>query len=156
MEYEIKEAVSGDLEALILCHSRFMQHHISIDRRFALKSGAEDKWGKQISEAIGHPDTLVLVAKKGSAVVGCAYTIIKSGSADFGPDKIGYLCDVYVEPEHRRKGVARRFLSAAKTWLQGKGIHIIEASWSVKSTEAVNTWPSLGFKPLSVSGQLGF
>ncbi len=156
MEIVVREAVITDVEALIRCHNRFMEHHITGDKRFTLRAGAKEKWREQISEWVGNPDTLVLVAENKTIVVGCAYTIIKSGALDFGPEKIGYICDVYVDPDYRRQGIAKRFLTTAQNWLQKRGITIIEASWSVHSTEAQKTWPSLGFKPMSISGQLEF
>ena len=133
-----------------------MEHHINVDKRFTLRFGAEEQWHKQVSEAVESKDTLVLVAETKETIVGCAYIIIKSGAMDFGPEKIGYLCDVFVEPDYRRQGIARRFLTNAKSWLQEKGIHTIEASWSVHSEEAKNTWPLLGFQPISTIGQLDF
>lgn len=156
MDTVVREAVISDVEALIECHNRFMNHHITGDKRFTLRAGAKAKWGGQISDALKDPDTLVLVAENKAIVVGCAYTIIKSGALDFGPEKIGYLCDVYVDPDYRRQGIAKRFLTTTQNWLQERGITTIEASWSVHSTEAQKTWPSLGFKPLSISGQLEF
>jgi GNAT superfamily N-acetyltransferase len=156
MDIIICEALINDVDALIKCHSRFMEHHINVDERFNLRSGAEEKWHEQISQAVKNPDILVLVATANSVVVGSAYTLIKAGALDFGPEKIGYLCDVYVEPEFRRKGIARRFLSSALNWLLVKGIHLLETSWSVHSVEAQSTWPSLGFVPISISSQMEF
>lgn len=156
METIIREAVIDDIEALIRCHNRFMEHHITRDKRFTLRAGSKEKWDGQISDSVKDPDTLVLVAENKTIVVGCAYAIIKSGALDFGPEKIGYLCDVYVDPDYRREGIAKRFLTTVLNWLKERGITTIEASWSVHSTEAQKTWPSLGFIPISISGQLEF
>jgi len=156
MDIVVREAVEGDLEVLVLCHSRFMEHHIKADKRFALRSDAEEKWGEQIASELSNPDTLVLVAEDNSKIIGCAYILIKSGALDFGPEKIGYLCDVFVETNYRRLGIARRFLSSALNWLRMREIYTIETSWSVNSEEAKSTWPELGFIPISVSGQLQF
>jgi GNAT superfamily N-acetyltransferase len=156
MNIVVREAVQGDLEALVLCHSRFMEHHISVDKRFALRSNAGDKWGEQIANALGNPVTLVLVAEGDSKIIGCAYTLIKPGALDFGPEKIGYICDVFVETDFRRLGIARRFLSSTQNWLRLRNIFTIEASWSIYSEEAKNTWPTLGFVPISISGQMQF
>ena len=156
MEILFREASNNDIEALVRCHSRFMEHHINVDKRFKLRSDAEEKWPEQIAEAVGNKDTLVLIAEVDKTIVGCAYIIIKSGALDFGPEKIGYLCDVFVERGYRRNGIAKRFLSLSLKWLREKGIHTIEASWSVYSAEAKSTWPLLGFEPISMSGQMKF
>jgi GNAT superfamily N-acetyltransferase len=105
---------------------------------------------------LSDPETLVLVAEGNSKIIGCAYTIIKPGALDFGPEKIGYLCDVFVETDFRRLGITRRFLSSTQNWLRAREIFTIEASWSVHSEEAKNTWPALGFVPISISGQMKF
>jgi GNAT superfamily N-acetyltransferase len=156
MTVKIREAVTGDIDPLIRCLSRFMEHHIAVDKRFTLKEGVKEKWGEQIFEWVIDPDILVLVAEDKTNIIGCAHTIIKRGALDFGPDRIGYLCDVYVDPDYRRQGIARRFLLTAQKWLKEKGINVIEASWSVYCDEAQNTWPKLGFEPMSISGQLKF
>jgi ribosomal protein S18 acetylase RimI-like enzyme len=156
MDIFVREAVDGDLEALVQCHSSFMNHHITADKRFTLRAGAAEKWIKQITTALGNPDTLVLVAEDNSKIVGCAYILIKSGALDFGPEKIGYICDVFVETNYRRSGIARRFVLSAQNWLRMREIYTIEASWSVHSEEAKSTWPALGFVPVSISGQMQF
>jgi len=156
MDIVIREAVADDLEPLIRLHDLFMAHHAARDDRFALRPGAPDAWYERIAAAVADPDVLVLLAEADHAPVGCAYTLIRPGALDFGPVRIGYLCDVFVAPACRRRGIARRFLASTRTWLLGRGIQTIEASWAVASDEARLTWPDLGFVPLSVSGRLDF
>ena len=156
MDIVVREAKEDDLEALIICHKHFMKHHIENDVRFTLRAGASDKWAEQIISEVKDSNTLVLVAQGNIKIVGCAYVIIKSGALDYGAEKIGYICDVYVDKSYRRLGIAKRFLSTAQNWLKLRGIHTIEASWSVHSEEAKKTWPALGFVPISISGQMEF
>ena len=153
MDIVVREAKETDLQALIACRKRFMEHHIANDIRFTLREGEPEKRDEQIISAIKDSDTLVLAAEKGRTFIGCAYVIIKSGAVDFGPEKIGYICDVFVEKEYRRAGIAKQFLSRGMDWLRQRGISTIEASWSVHSDEAKKTWPALGFEPISITGQ---
>jgi GNAT superfamily N-acetyltransferase len=156
MEIFIREALDSDIQSLVICHKKIMEHHINSDTRFTLREGVEQKWYEQISDAVNNPDNLVLVTEYNSLLIGCSYTNIKKGASDFGTQQIGYLFDVFVEPRYRRKGIAGMFLSYSKKWLLERDIHMIETSWSVHSEEALNTWPSLGFVPISISGQLEF
>ncbi len=156
MDIGIREAAAGDLGDLVRLHGLFMDHHRDCDERFVLRPGVEQGWAGRISGAVEDPDSLVLVATAEGGVVGCAYTLIKSGDADFGPERIGFLCDVYVEPPLRRRGVARRFLAESRNWLYERGIRTIEAGWAVRADEAGSTWPGLGFVPLSSTGRLEF
>ena len=153
MEVTIQPAIKSVLENLVIFHDLFMKHHITCDERFTLRIGARDNWKSIITTALNDPDTLILVAVAGKRPVGCAFTLIKPGAMDFGDERIGYLCDVYVEPEFRRHGIARRFLESSEDWLQTKGIRTLEACWAVSCREAAGTWPGLGFEPLSVTGR---
>ena len=153
MEVTIQPAIASDLENLVIFHDLFMKHHIACDERFTLRSGAEENWESIITTALDDPETLVLIAVAGKRPVGCAFTLIKPGAMDFGDERIGYLCDVYVEPEFRRHGIARRFLESSEDWLRTIGIRTLEASWAVSCREAAGTWLELGFEPLSVTGR---
>lgn len=156
MDFIIRKAAESDIEALVRCHKSFMEHHINVDERFTLRSGADKKWEEQILNSLKDTDTLILVAESDSIIAGCAYTIVKKGAEDFGSEKIGYMCDIYVEPDFRRQGIARQFLETAKKWLKERDINTIELSWAVRCVEAQNTWRALGFIPLSISGQMEF
>lgn len=156
MDISIREAVGKDLDTLVRFHGLFMEHHVGCDERFTLRSGEQEKWRERISAAVEDADALVLVAAEDTDLVGCAYTLIRPGAMDFGPDRIGYLCDVFVEPRYRRNGIARRFLSSSQSWLREREIHTIEASWAVGSDEAQCTWPSLGLTPISIRGKMEF
>ena len=48
MEILIREAVKTDIEMLVQCHGKFMEHHINVDKHFALRPGAEKKWFGQM------------------------------------------------------------------------------------------------------------
>jgi hypothetical protein len=39
----IRKASKKDIPELVECHSLFMQHHINIDNRFTLRTGAKEK-----------------------------------------------------------------------------------------------------------------
>jgi len=150
----IREAVTEDLQALVLMHGLFMEHHVACDERFAVRPGVRETWPGRISAAMDNPEALVLVAAAGSRIVGCAYTFLRPGALDYGPEKVGFLCSVFVDPGSRRQGIARGFLSSSEEWLREKGIRTLEVSWAVRSEEARSTWTSLGIEPVAVSGRM--
>ncbi|MBU1071627.1 GNAT family N-acetyltransferase [bacterium] len=153
MEIRIRSATEADLDTLVEFHRLFMAHHATGDARFALRPGAADGWRAEIARALADPDVLALVAEAAGEPVGCAFTLLKPGARDFGDERIGYLCDVYVVPAWRRSGVARKLLARTENWLQDRGIGTLEASWALGSREAADSWPALGFAPLSVTGR---
>ena len=72
-------------------------------------------------ELPGPPGTLGLVAEKEGRLIGFAEAAVRNyaeGSA--GP--AAYLEGIWVEPEHRRRGVARALLAAVENWGRRQGL----------------------------------
>src|SRR5665213_2153338 len=72
-----------------------------------IEAGLRPAWSaSRITWHMRHPESIVLVARYGSATVG--FAIMRYG------DDIAHLNLLAVEPAHRRRGVARQMM----TWLE--------------------------------------
>lgn len=85
------------------------------------------------------------LAQTGSTVVGGAGLLLYDWLP--APDlstRRGYICNVYVEPEHRRQGLARRLVQGGLEACQERGISIV----SLHASEAGRpVYEGLGFQP---------
>ncbi len=63
-------------------------------------------------------------------------------------DRLGpqcaYLCNVYTEPEYRRRGLARRLLEDLLAWCRAKGLTMVDVH---ASGEGRTLYADLGFAP---------
>ena len=55
--------------------------------------------------------------------------------------------DCWVEPEHRRQGLARRLFDELERWMRAEGISRVELNVVAANEGAVALWQDLGFEP---------
>lgn len=92
-----------------------------------------------------------LIAEIDGQPVGCAAGRVAAPSVEWaGIPEVGHLSLVWVDPVHRRSGVARALTEAAEDLLRTRGVDLVELSFVVGNTEAEQTWRSLGYQPFRV------
>ncbi len=65
--------------------------------------------------------------------------------------RVGQLSDIYVVPEWRRMGVARRLIEAAEARLAAAGVHRAEVSALVANVAAISAYEAAGYRPSYVT-----
>ena len=60
---------------------------------------------------------------------------------------IGYLCNLYVRPAYRRKGLARLIVKEFEKWLKSRKVRYTELSVYPGNDVAIKAWSVMGFKP---------
>jgi ribosomal protein S18 acetylase RimI-like enzyme len=111
----VTEAVAADLDAIAWLAERFYREEGFDTTTDELRANA--------AALIGSPTALVLVARTDGAPVGFAIT-----TTSFGLEHglIAELEDLYVLPEARRRGAARRLIDRSRTWAEAAGCAELE------------------------------
>jgi GNAT superfamily N-acetyltransferase len=95
---------------------------------------------------IGGDDAQVLVAERGSEVVGYVYASLEGRSWRELRDACGFIDDVVVRESERRSGVATALLEAAMVWLRERGAPRV-VLWSAdQNATAQALFTRLGFR----------
>ena len=55
---------------------------------------------------------------------------------------------MYVRPEHRRRGHARRMLAELESWAGGRGYRRVVLETGVEQPEAIALYTSCGYSPI--------
>jgi GNAT superfamily N-acetyltransferase len=102
-------------------------------------------------ESITHettdPDTYTLIAEKDGKPVGYMSSRIQDrGEPD--PRKVGIIMNAYVEPEHRRRGIATALLTKILDHFKEHKVEQITLRYINGNKEAEQYWTGLGFKPI--------
>lgn len=87
------------------------------------------------------------VKEENGIIIGCAGGLIRTDDFlrhSFKAHEYGYVMDVYVEPEYRRRGIARSLVETILSWLSGKAIKTIKLDASKLSG---TLYQGIGFKP---------
>ena len=86
------------------------------------------------------------VKEENGVIIGCAGGLIRTDDFlrhSFKTYEYGYVMDVYVEPEYRRKGIARSLVEMILRWHSGKAIKTVKLDASKLSG---TLYQGLGFK----------
>jgi ribosomal protein S18 acetylase RimI-like enzyme len=76
------------------------------------------------------------------------YAFCKITTSDNGPFKnhVALIDGLYVNEEHRHKGIATKLIEECKIWAKQAGAGIIELNVSAGNTIAINLYEKIGFK----------
>jgi ribosomal protein S18 acetylase RimI-like enzyme len=122
------------------------QHHASDPRRFILTDRPEVGYGRFLVSEIADPDCLVLVAEHSNEVVGYVFATIEPTSWRDLRGPCGFIHDVYVKEDQRRRGTGRQLLRAAIAWIRSKGMSQV-VLWSKSGNDAAQRlFAKLGFR----------
>ncbi|PYR90548.1 MAG: AAC(6')-I family aminoglycoside N-acetyltransferase [Acidobacteria bacterium] len=92
-----------------------------------------------------HMPVEVLLAVDGDAVVGFAELSIRAYAEDCVTDRVAYLEGWYVEPGHRRRGVGRALVTAAKAWARSQGCTEFASDALIDNDASAAAHQALGF-----------
>jgi aminoglycoside 6'-N-acetyltransferase I len=79
------------------------------------------------------------VAGAEGALIGFAEVAVRSVAEGCPPGPAAYLEGIWVEPEHRRRGVARALLAAAERWARERGLAHL-GSDALLDNESSHAW----------------
>ena len=82
---------------------------------------------------------VTLVAEAEDGLVGFAEVSVRSVAEGCPPGPAAYLEGIWVEPGHRRRGVARALLAAAESWARDRGLAHL-GSDALLDNEASHGW----------------
>ncbi len=94
------------------------------------------------------PEGVILLCLDGWPIGYCWTTIAVKESIAAGP-KVGRIYMIGVVPEHRGQGLGGLVLMAGLSYLQGRGIEIVELTVDSENREALALYKSVGFRKRS-------
>ncbi len=85
------------------------------------------------------------VAERDGTIIGFAHAAVKLAPEHLGGLRIGHISHVYVEPKHRRTGIARSLASNLHEWLRAKEVASIELQVVHGNIAGAAFWRALGY-----------
>lgn len=140
---EIREAVLEDLPIL----KEFEQGIIQFERPFASNLKKDPITYYDLKDLIQGKDSQVLVALIADKIIASGYAQIKNSRPYFKPDQYAYLGFMYVDPQHRGKGINGRLTEQLIDWAKGKNLSEIQLDVYAENESAIKAYQKIGFKP---------
>ncbi len=147
LKLEIKAFRARDTEKLreLLFEAR------KIDKRFdpTLKEPEEiiDKLIEWIKRKLASPETFLFIALHKQKPIGYIFGWIGRKSKNYWKIwRYGYICDIFVKKEFRRKGVASALLKKAEEWFRENGIEMIVSEIYAENVDSLKFHRARNFK----------
>lgn len=142
MTYSIRKATLADLPLLL----EFEQALIKVERPMdsTIKEGEVSYY--DIADFIQQTDTEVLVTECDSKIVASGYAQIKGDRHYLKHDLQGYLGFMYVDEEHRGKGLNKLLIDALIKWCKERAVHEIRLAVYQDNPSAIRAYEKVGFK----------
>jgi len=142
MTYSIRKATLADLPLLL----DFEQALIKVERPMdsTIKEGEVSYY--DIADFIQQTDTEVLVTECDSKIVASGYAQIKGDRHYLKHDLQGYLGFMYVDEEHRGKGLNKLLIDALIKWCKERAVHEIRLAVYQDNPSAIRAYEKVGFK----------
>jgi ribosomal protein S18 acetylase RimI-like enzyme len=122
-----------------------LHHHWDAKRFFVPDdpSGGYQWWfGSQLTKKT----VVLLVAVASGEIAGYLYGAKQDRDWNMLLDACGAIHDIFVAPEHRRKGIAKALMSAGLKYFDARGIKQVVLSTSTHNAEGRALFESLGFR----------
>src|SRR2546428_10872914 len=118
MTVEIRRATIKDIKEILPVWGRLAGFHSDLDPAFTPSPQWPREYGAYLRTLISHDDAIAVVAREQLEVVGYAVGRITTLPSFFEHRYRGYIHDVFVKPEHRRRGLGRQLVDEILHWLE--------------------------------------
>jgi ribosomal protein S18 acetylase RimI-like enzyme len=124
----------------------FMHFHQNVDPIFTPREDAVPGFEEnQVRRLMKSEDGLVLVASDGERVIGYSLSEIQGPLKGLKREKFGYIHDMAVTANYRRKGIGEKMFDAILKWFHTKGIDRVELELAARNQVACSFWEKHGF-----------
>ncbi len=143
---KIVKAQTSDVDEIGKLWWEFYLFHHNLNPVFPLPDDPIASFTKNhLIRFMASEDALVLVARHGARTVGYALIEVRRHPPEFKRDPYGYIDQMAVTEEFRRKGVGDRLLAEVTSWCHSHGIRRLELGTEAKNSVANSFWTKHGF-----------
>ncbi|MBI4416930.1 MAG: GNAT family N-acetyltransferase [Euryarchaeota archaeon] len=146
MDVRIREAARQDLDLVWAATTETVWNDLPPEERTRLDRKAfEAHFRAQAKRVIDSRRNAIYVAESEEGRV-AGYAIVGGASSMLSPMPFGFLYDIWVAPQFRRQGVARRLLQEAERWCRGRGFRTLRLEVGARNAAARALYASAGFQ----------
>jgi ribosomal protein S18 acetylase RimI-like enzyme len=144
----IRRATDADLTALGRLGALLLRTHYSFDQRRFMAPGydPESAYAWFLRTQLEVRDAVVFVAERDGEVVGYVYAGIEPHSWKELRDEAGFIHDVVVDEQGRKRGLATRLIETAVEWLAARGMPRVVLWTAEPNSDAQRLFTNLGFR----------
>lgn len=152
--YRVRPAKREDFPRLSPMWRKLVEFEASLSPRFRVKDDAEKLWLAELEADREAARAEVFLVEEvnavtphgmGPRIVGFMHVRATRGAPFHEEDRIGFIDGVWIEPDHRQRGLSKRLLAEIERWCRERRLSVIEAGVVTANKDAVVAWEKLGF-----------
>ena len=153
--FSLRPAGPADIPQLAILGVALAAQHGSYDPlRFVVAGDPLLTFTEFFTEELANPDAAIVVAEKGSTILGYAFARLESPSLVDLTDSAYWLHDLFLLPSARGRGCGKALVHSIGEIVRARGGRKLLLSVSPKNTVATRIFQTLGFRPTMVEMQL--
>jgi len=107
-------------------------------------------WRDRFVREAGQGNRIVLVAEAaGGTIVGFVEALVEELSDMYEADRVGSICNMWVEPSHRRRQLGQTLVERVLECLRAKGCIDVTLQVALENDPAVQFYRKLGLRPVA-------
>ena len=143
---KIIPAAESHLPEIVEMWKEFMDYHSDIDPYFARNEEGHSKFEEWVKELMKSDTARVLVALDHDQVAAYSLSQINQRPPLFEKVDYGYIYDLAVKKEYRRKGIGQQMVGEILGWFKSRQVDRIELMVLEKNQAAFSFWKKQGFE----------
>ena len=147
----VRQAAMDDVPDLVAMRGRLQSHmEAGNPALFGLAPDWQERKAAFYLDRIDDPQRRVLVGCiADSSIIGMGLGSLVH-NPDLTPSAFGSIDDVWIMPQHRRRGYGTQIVAQLLLFFRQRQIEALNLTYSVGNTEATAFWSKLGFQPVLV------
>lgn len=147
MAFTIRAGAQGDLPEMLRLWREMMDFHAQVEPRFRPLPSPEGEraWENHLSENIwDNDDWGVFVAEEDGKLLGHTMGMLRDQVPVFEAERYGYITDIVVDPEARRRGVGEALFEALKDWFRERDASHLQLQVAHNNSTSQAFWRAVG------------
>lgn len=144
----IRVALPEDVLEISKLWQMFMEYNAQFDYSFKVQDKITGRFARELQHRIDDPNYRLTVAEVDKELVGYSLSYVSKKPYFFKLGKFGFIGDLFVLEQHRRKGYGRLLVDDAVEFFKRKNINQIELLVADENINTVKFWEEMGYKTL--------
>jgi len=142
----IEKATRNDIDSIIKMQAKLLALHEPFSNKYKTRRDATLIFKKYLKGLINKKDAVIFLAKENRKSIGYAIVKVNDLPPIFEISKEARITDLFVESQHRSKGIGEALISASINWAKKKKLSLVSLIADVKNTTAIDFYKKQKFK----------
>lgn len=145
---EIRVALPEDVVSISKLWLKFMEYNAQFDNSFKVKSKIVGRFARELQQRLDDPNYRLATVQVDDELVGYCLSYVSKKPYFFKLGKFGFIGDLYVLDEYRRKGYGKMLVEDAHGFFKRKKVKQVELLVANGNVNTIKFWEKQGFKTL--------